>query len=421
MTANDPQRRVRRLVVIDPVGNYGGSARFIRRLLPALLRVRPELRIVFFVNRESIRRNQAGQELEAVGVSVNELESLHPPPWKSRPLRFRLAYKVRRRFPSASFVSPFDMEANLIREVELAMGRGDLTYFPWPYGLSVPRQTGALVTTVHDLNFRYFFGAPIFSLDDTQRFDTRIAEWVTVARVIASSRFMADEIARFHPGAPPARVVRLAPFATADEGEPAEANETLAKFRLDRPYLLCPTHMTVHKNIGPLIAAQALLRDRFPALRLVLTGMGTEVATGRATQTGSARGDGQPDVIGLGYVSNREIDGLIAGASVVVNPSLYEAGNGPGLDAWSRGIPVAMSNIPPFMEHLSASDVGAAVFDPRDPHDIAAKIADILDHADKWAEVARRSKAALGSYTWEHVARAYLEVFDAAFTESDGA
>ncbi len=63
------------------------------------------------------------------------------------------------------------------------------------------------------------------------------------------------------------------------------------------------------------------------------------------------------NIYGLGYVDNVEIDGLIQSAHIVVNSSLYEGGNGPGFDAWSRGIPVAMSNIPPFLEHVAYHDV----------------------------------------------------------------
>jgi glycosyltransferase involved in cell wall biosynthesis len=178
--------------------------------------------------------------------------------------------------------------------------------------------------------------------------------------------------------------------------------------------------MTIHKNVGPLIAAQARLRERFPGLRLVLTGVGTEAATGRSTSIGSIRGASEPDVIGLGYVSNHEMDDLIGRAAVVVNPSLYEAGNGPGLDAWSRGTPVAMSDIPSFTEHLDVLGVEAAVFDPRDPEDIAAKLADVLDHPDAWAAVAARSKSAISGRTWDQVASEYLSVFDAAYWTLSG-
>jgi glycosyltransferase involved in cell wall biosynthesis len=229
---------------------------------------------------------------------------------------------------------------------------------------------------------------------------------------------MADEIARFYPSSKPTPVVRLAPFASARPLDQPNAAAIVAGFGIDYPYLLCPTHLPVHKNLGPLIAGVAILRDKFPHLRLVLTGVGTQAATGRATAIGTVRDDGSPDVIGLGYVTNTQIDSLIECASVVVNPSLYEAGNGSGLDAWSRGTPVAMSDIPAFAEHLTALGVSAALFDPRSPNDIAAKIGEILENEPRWRGLAHTSREALRTLTWDGVARGYLDVFDAAF---DGA
>jgi len=73
-----------------------------------------------------------------------------------------------------------------------------------------------------------------------------------------------------------------------------------------------------------------------------------------------------------------------------------------------------MSDIPSFTEHLGALGVEAAVFDPRDPDDIAAKLADVLDRPDAWTAAAARSRAAIGGRTWDQVAAEYLAVFDAA-------
>jgi glycosyltransferase involved in cell wall biosynthesis len=413
----DRRRRVQRIAVIDPVGNYGGATRFVRALLPALQRARPDLRTTFFANGDSVRRDGIAEDLTASGIVVRELMSVRSVPWKSRPLSWRAWYKLRRSLWPAGLVSPDDVAANLAREIPSLVRDSDVAYFPWPYGMAMPSVGCAMVTTIHDLNFRYFFGTPLFSRADALTLDDQIGHWLQGARTVTSSQFMAKEFARFYPSSRAVAVIGLAAFSIppgAAQPETAIGGGVLA---IPRPYILCPTHLTVHKNIGPLIAAQALLRRKYPALRLAFTGNGTEVVTGQATAVGTIRGVPDADVIGLGYVSNEEIDALIEGASVVVNPSLYEATNGPGLDAWSRGTPVAMSRIPPFLEHLTSLRVEAALFDPRDPDDIAAKIADILDRPDHWAEVAARSKTAVGSRTWADVATEYLEVFDSAFRQ----
>jgi glycosyltransferase involved in cell wall biosynthesis len=113
-------------------------------------------------------------------------------------------------------------------------------------------------------------------------------------------------------------------------------------------------------------------------------------------------------------VSNDQIDALIQCATVVVSASLYEAGNGPGLDAWARGVPVAMSNIAAFMEHIEVQGVKAFVFDPRDPRDIAAKLREVLDDPDRARSEAEMSRRALENLTWRNCAAQYLQVFEQA-------
>jgi glycosyltransferase involved in cell wall biosynthesis len=406
-------RPVARLAVIDPIGNPGGGTRFLRALLPALRRARPTLRVTLHGNAASIDREGIADELRAAGIEVEDLAWLRGRHWKSIPLTTRLSYKVRRRLDRNVPLPEAFIEANLVREIEAIRAGADLAYFPWPYRIPTPTSGGAVVCTIHDLNFKYFFGTPIYGAEDTLRLDQDIGKWLRDARAITSSQFMADDIARFYPNGGQLPVIRLATFSSSS-GD-ARDSDRMRRSGLEGPYILCPTQMTVHKNVGPLIAAQAVLRDRFPHLRLVLTGQGTELATGHSTAIGSIRGNDEPDVIGLGYVSNQEMDDLIERATVVVNPSLYEAGNGPGLDAWSRGTPVAMSNIRSFTEHLDALGVEAAVFDPRDPEDIAAKVADILDRPDAWSAAAARSRAAIALRTWDQVAAEYLAVFDAAY------
>lgn len=117
---------------------------------------------------------------------------------------------------------------------------------------------------------------------------------------------------------------------------------------------------------------------------------------------------------GLGYVSNEQIDALIQCARVVVSTSLYEAGNGPGLDAWGKGVPVAMSDIPSFTEHLEIQGVKAQVFDPRSPLDIANKIDEILLNPAQAQRDAKTSFEAISRWNWDVAAKKYLAVFDEA-------
>ncbi|NTU69692.1 glycosyltransferase family 4 protein, partial [bacterium] len=114
----------------------------------------------------------------------------------------------------------------------------------------------------------------------------------------------------------------------------------------------------------------------------------------------------------LGYVPDKDVDCIIGNACLVVSASLYEAGSGPGVDAWSLSTPVAFSNIEPFLEQLSFLGTKAWTFDPKDPKDIAKTINEALSNPEKAKQMAKESKEAIDKYTWDNVAEGYHKVFE---------
>jgi glycosyltransferase involved in cell wall biosynthesis len=296
----------------------------------------------------------------------------------------------------------------------------DLAFFPWPFFISPPRLDCPTVGIFHDLNFKYYFsGSDTFSPSQRAQLESETAQWLKTAMAVVSTDFMASELRHFYPHALyDIRRVYLPPLSGTEPMATEKADLILSGLGIRSPYTLCPTHMCSHKNIGPLIAAQARLTAQGRDLVLVLTGSGTDAVTGRATEIGVRLDRTGGDVIGLGYVSNEQINALVQRAAVVVNPSLYEAGNGPGLDAFGLGTPVAMSNIPAFAEHVEKQGMHAAIFDPRSPADIAEKIAAVLDNPRKARDDAHRNLTALARLTWERSASEYLSIFRDAVTKA---
>jgi glycosyltransferase involved in cell wall biosynthesis len=369
-------------------------------------RARPDLEVSLYGSPTSFDRD-AVAELRAAGIGIRVVTLFEGMNWYAQPFPARAIHRIRQ------IAGGTPQRAEYVRRAfEREIHGADLLYFPWPYFVQVPRLRSPMVATIHDLNFKYFFGTPVFTSNQKLALDQQMQQWTQSAQIVASSQFMADEIRRFYPGVGTVPVSGLAPFSDATaESDHSHALPTGVR----RPYILSANNVTVHKNLGAVIAAHAILRERNPKVQLVMAGVGTERATGRATSVGSTSPLGEPDVIGLGYVSDGEILQLIDQAEVVVNASLYEAGNGPGLDAWSRGTPVAMSDIASFTEHLLALGVEAALFNPRDPLDIAIKLQAVLGNPGTAHEVAERSQVAIRKHTWEAIAARYLDVFDAAF------
>jgi glycosyltransferase involved in cell wall biosynthesis len=99
-------------------------------------------------------------------------------------------------------------------------------------------------------------------------------------------------------------------------------------------------------------------------------------------------------------------------ATLVINPSLCEAGSGSGLDAWGCGCPVALSDIPAFRDQVRFLGTHAEFFDPRDPRDIGRAVVEVLADPDRAARQAEESRAAIARYGWHEVATHYLAVFE---------
>lgn len=369
---------------------------------------RPDLRISFYGDPSAYDAS-ALSELERAGIATRTLNWSLGRSWYDRPFHIRL----RRKLLIASGRVDSDRDryigGKLLDELAQIGPKHDLIYFPWPYRFPVPQWSTPTVATIHDLNYKYFFGSPIFG-PLAQTIDGQMKDWLRSATAVTSSEFMAGEIAHFYPGTRPASVVRLTTFVDRVLA-PDERSKSLPRM-VSKPYVLCVNNTTSHKNMGAMIGAIPAIRSKHPNVNVVFAGSGTHEANGRIRGTGVAHDEHTPDVIGLGYVSNDEIEALIQDAAVVVNASLYEGGNGSGLDAWSLGTPVAMSDIPPFREHIAALGVEAAFFNPREVSEIAAAVSAVLEDPAAWAQAAHRSKAAIDKRTWQDVAQEYLSVFD---------
>ena len=404
-----------KIAVIDHVGNHGGGSRVVRALLPALKRLDPDLDLTYFGNPAAIQRENLSMEFSALGIEVRELKSLQLRSGTVLTSAYvrRAIQLVQTQWLSSQTWLPLALSGNVSREIEKSVRGFDLAFYPWPFLLEFPTLDCPSVGIFHDFNYKYYFSGP-FVLSPAQRaqLEREMPVWLANTTPVVSTNFMASELAFFYPeAAHNTRVIHLAPLGGVDLIEPGQAQKAVAQLGIHTQYILYPTHLCSHKNLGPLIAAMAVLREQGRQLKLVLTGDGTDAICGHASPIGVRLDKNGGDVQGLGYVSNFQMDALIQCAQVVVSPSLYEAGNGPGLDGWGRGTPVAMSNIPAFLEHLEVFDVRAQVFDPRSPNDIAQKIAFILDNEEIARADAEHSLKALDRLTWKHTAEGYLNIF----------
>ena len=110
-------------------------------------------------------------------------------------------------------------------------------------------------------------------------------------------------------------------------------------------------------------------------------------------------------------MTDEELNYLIKESEFTINTSIYDAGNGSGLDAWQVGSPVVMSNIPAFKEHLNFLKVKAVMFDPNNHFDISKKMIHTLKLSKrKKNQMILISKKNIGKYDWKKVVNNYYNL-----------
>lgn len=295
---------------------------------------------------------------------------------------------------------------------------------PFPYYLQPADIRAPLVGTFHDFNHLYFpanFGRSL-----VRQMDRQLKFWTQRSdATVVSTRFVEQDLLKHYPGSiGKTSVIFVAPYNRTPTTDQARRN-ALDRFGLkDQSYVIYPSNHSHHKNLVALLRAAGKMKQRegILAYPVVFTGFGTD-ALGTGKWASFAEADAYlaqsglnlgTDVRGLGFVTDEEVDALTQSARVVVSTSLYEAGCGPALDAWQFGVPVAFSNIPPFVEQLDALGVEAMVFDPRDPDDIARVVWSAMTDREASLAMAARSKTAIAGHSWERAAAAYLGVFQDA-------
>jgi glycosyltransferase involved in cell wall biosynthesis len=279
--------------------------------------------------------------------------------------------------------------------VQRATGPVDLIHAT---GVAVPPRSAPLVVTVHDLAY----------LHDPAQFTAKgrrfFAQALRLLRRDADLILCSSEATRRDCLAAglPERKLRLVPLGVRPVDVPAaEVTATLARYGLDRPYVLSVGTMEPRKNLPALVEAFARLAH--PDVDLVLVG-----ATGWHTQIDDLVRPLGNRVRVLGFLPNADRDALYAGAAVFCYPSTFEGFGLPVLEAMGAGTPVVTSAGTATAE--AAGDAGLLV-DPRDVAALAVAIGRVLGDADLAAGLAEAGRARAATFSWAHTAGLTVDAY----------
>jgi glycosyltransferase involved in cell wall biosynthesis len=362
----------------------GGRETYARELIPALFASEPELVATAFVGRD------------ATGALIAELQTMmrvvRVPISARRPGQWAFGELVR--LPVAGRRAGIDVLHSL---ANFAPASGAFRR----------------VITLHDLQYR----AVPELLTRTRRIGTAAVLEPAARRadrIITVSDFSRSElIDRLGIAGDRIDVIPNGLGATLDP-IPVPEREVRERHRLGtRAVVLAVASDLPHKNLDALVAALAFIpRVRRPILVIIGPGTDRERLQARARQA-----EVEEDVRLLGFRPAAELEGLYALASCAVLPSFYEGFGLPVLEAMSRGVPVACSDIPALRE---VSGDAALHFDPARASEIAAAVDRLIvdrELARRLADAGRRQAA---RFSWRTTAKATLATYRRALGDGGG-
>ena len=232
------------------------------------------------------------------------------------------------------------------------------------------------------------------------------------ASVIACSRFMAAEVSELFQLDPAGIQVignGAAPPQRADCRPDVEtsAGRTVRAYQ-GEPLLVFAGRLVHEKGLQELIKALRLLREELPGVRLVVAGVGQQLAD----QQDRAARYGVSDLIDwAGFLDEADLAGLLAAADLVVVPSLYEPFGMVALEAQLAGTPVAVSDTGGLAELADGGRAGL-LFAPQSPAAIAAAVRQVVaDPEGARQRAARAQRRAREEFGWAAIARRTAEVY----------
>lgn len=313
----------------------------------------------------------------------------------------RLSTLIKRCVPNAYALR------RLIEQQRFTSGSAgvDLYHEPslWPFEFD-----GPMVMTLHDLaHVHYPHTQPADRLAAIER---HVGSGVRQAqRILVDSQFIGDEVCR-HYGVSADRVV-VAPLGCAARFYPrasAQLEPCLRALNL-RPgsYILCVGTLEPRKNLLVALRAYerlpAVLREHYP---LVIAGMPGWHHEHLAAPLLRALEGGQVHL--LGYQDDATLAELLAGARLLLFPSLYEGFGLPVLEAMASGTPVILSHCSALPE--LAGEAGFYI-EPQDDRACSGAIQRLIDDQAQWQRQREAGLLRAQEFSWKRCAAITADVY----------
>lgn len=288
----------------------------------------------------------------------------------------------------------------------------DLVVYPFTSPLAFEAGT-PYVLAVHDVMHRRHPEFPEFGGGELAEREHLFGNGIANATVVlVDSETGKEDVLEFYGDLIDPERVAVLPFLP---GAPTTVTgEDRARVRRDHGlparYLFYPAQFWPHKNHRLIVEAMAEIDD----VELVFVGstLGAVRQRNHAELLARARELGvESRVHHLGYVPAEDIAPLYAEAVALVMPTFFGPTNIPVLEAWALDCPVITSGIRGVREHAGEA---ALLVDPRSKDELVAALRRVWTEEELRAELIRRGRERLGSYTRDDYKRRFGAILDDA-------
>ena len=286
-----------------------------------------------------------------------------------------------------------------------------------------PTRAAARVVTVHDLTaVRYpeLCDGPTLLFPEAVRRAVAEGAWVHTP-----SRFVAEEVVE-HFDADPARVMAVAHgIPVSRSADATDATDATSAARSTSPsrelpvalpaatrrYVLAVGTIEPRKDFPGLVRAFDAVAGDHPDVALIIAGGD---GWGSAALAGALEASPfRPRIVRTGYLGDVDLAWLLANATVLAYPSLYEGFGFPPLEAMQRGVPVVATSAGAVPEVVGAAGL---LVTPGDVEALAAAIASVLDDAPLRQDLVTRGRDRAREFSWDRCAAGLIDLYRAAAT-----
>lgn len=303
-----------------------------------------------------------------------------------------------------AIVRPFGSFPDIVSSEKIDIVHTPIQYFS-NFTYSVP-----MISTLHDLQHFYY---PEFFKTREIKFRNLFYKYSAEfgERSIVSFGHIKKDIIRFY-GIPEGKIdVCPVGFMSQKSLDGGLFQVIRKKYAIPENYIIYMANTWRHKNHIGLIRALKTVHEKY-GLKIHLVCTGYKYPDYFPVIQSAINNLNLNDFVRFtGYVQEEEALKLLKNSTLVVIPTLYEAGSFPLMEAMAYEVPVICSNVTSLPGTIGDKRF---IFDPNDIDSIAEKIAIMLTDAKLREENMKNSKTRISNGNWQNVVPFFLESYKKA-------